>query len=499
MNNLDDKLILQELASIISRLESVLNGLRNPNVGNIIEPEDSASGLVSQWQKLFNNTKSQPPSPVMGSVELTAELEKQLLRLQNGHDKLARAEQLSNQKLHLAAAHLHESGAGPGEDDPLFTQLRSGEANQQNQLWQLFDFYQQALDTLINQDQQYEASYHHLCSRLQQLVEELHFSGPVALELTKIRRQLLQSIAREELPGICLRLINLTIEGLRHERKNANQFLTKLHGNLKDVHQHVAITVSEEQSLCDARAHNGHHIAGELRAIGEHLFGQKDAQLKAAVDVRIRNINHILLQNERLQAREQALLDRMIEMAQQISEIKQEAKQFQQQLSTQNDKLFVDSLTQIYNRAGMDQRLEVEYRQWLRDGKPLCIALLDIDFFKEVNDKYGHLAGDKALRMIARTLQSSLRESDFVARFGGEEFTVLLKNINRDSLDKPLQKLREQVKLIPFRFKEESVTITLSLGATLFKPGDSINSALERADRALYRAKHAGRDQIIID
>lgn len=499
MKNFDDKLILKELASIISRLENVLNGLKNPNIGSLEQAEDVAPGLRGQWQKLFTNSKSSSDPVGQNSIELTAELEKQLLRLQNGHDRLARIQALSSENLRLAAEQLHVSGACTVTEDERFVRLLNGEASSQNNLWQLFEFYQQALNALINQDQYHEAYYHKFCSRLQQLVEELHFSGPVAFELTKIRRQLLQPIAREDLPNICLRLIDLTIEGLRHERKSANQFLIKLHGNLEEVHQYAAITLSEEQALCDARAHNGHHIAGELRAIGEHIFNHENAQLKAAVEVRIRNINHILMQNDRLQEREQALLKRMQEMTEQISEAKKEAKEFQRQLCTQNDKLFIDSLTQIYNRAGMDQRLEVEYRQWLRHGQPLCIALLDIDFFKEVNDKFGHLAGDKALRMIARTLQKSLRESDFVARFGGEEFTVILSNINRDRLEKPLQKLREQVKKIPFRFKEEPVTITISLGATLFKPGDSINSALERADQALYRAKHAGRDQIVID
>lgn len=441
MNNLDDKLMLQELISVIARLESVLSGLSQLAVDPDEHTKAAASCLVSQW---FNGKSGTTPS-AMTSPQLATELELQLLRLQNSHDKLARLQQLGNQK------------------------------------------------------QQYEAQQHQLSSRLQQLVEELHFSGPVAIELTKIRSQLLQPIAAEELASLCLRLIDLTIEGLRFERKNTKQFLTKTHVDLDATHQYAAITLCEEQSLCDARAHHGQHIAGELRAIDEHLFSQDNEQLKADIAVRMRSINHILVQNERLHEREQILLQRMVEMEQQISDLKQEAGHFQQQLSTQNDKLFVDGLTKIYNRAGMNQRLEVEYRQWLRDDKPLCIAMLDIDYFKDINDKYGHLAGDKALRQIAKTLQKSLRESDFVARFGGEEFVVLLNNVSQDNLEKPLQKLRERVKNIPFRFKEEPVTITISLGATLFKQGDSIHSALERADQALYRAKHAGRDQIVMD
>ena len=499
MNNLDDKLTLQELAAVIARLESVVSRLKQPAAEHSATSELGTSDQVSPWQKLVNSIKPAPASAVQHTARLSDELELQLLRLQNSYQKLQRAQQLASQKLNLAAEQLQQAGINPSQSAELRLLLSKDETSLQSRLWQLLDFYQQALETFIEQQQQYEAHQHQLCSRLQQLVEELHFSGPVAIELTKIRHQLLAPLAAAALPEVCLRLIDLTLEGLRYERNSANQFLTTLHHNLVDVHQYVAISVSEEQSLCDARAHHGQHIAGELRAIGEHLFSHNDAQLKTDIELRMRSITHILGQAERLQAREQALLSRLVEMEQQISALKQESSDFQQQLSTQNDKLFVDSLTQIHNRAGMDQRLEIEYRQWLREPKPLCIALLDIDYFKEINDKYGHLAGDKALRLIARTLQKSVRETDFIARFGGEEFMVLLNNVNQDNLEAPLQKLREQVKRIPFRFKEEPVTITISLGATLFKQGDSIHSALERADQALYSAKHAGRDQIVID
>jgi diguanylate cyclase len=91
------------------------------------------------------------------------------------------------------------------------------------------------------------------------------------------------------------------------------------------------------------------------------------------------------------------------------------------------------------------------------------------------------------------------RKSDFVARLGGQKFIILLNNIDPEHLNTPLEKLRKKIKSIPFRFQEERVTITASIGATLFRQGDSITSALERADQALYRAKHEGRDQIVMD
>ena len=498
MNDFDDKQMLTELASVIERLETVLSGLQQPLA--LSTNDAAAARLANHWHNIFTSSQATAPTPDPRlQKQLAGELTQQLERLRNGHGRLHRIQKLSKQKLQSASTQLQQSGFSPPQACELLTTLGQGQISHQGQLLQLLDYYQAALADSIKHSSHQQDHQHELCSRLLQLIDELHFSGPVATELARLRHQLLQRVELTELPGICLKLIDLTIEGCRYERKHSTLFLTKLNSQLEEVHSHFAITLSEGQSIVDARSHLGQHITGELRAIGEHLFSQNNAQLKADIELRMRSVNHILIQHDRLQERDHTLLQRMSEMNQQIQTLKGEAESFKLQLNAQNDKLFVDSLTQIHNRAGMDQRLDIEYRQWLRYETPLCIAMLDIDYFKEINDKYGHLAGDKALRLIARALQQSLRESDFVARFGGEEFVVLLTNTRRENIEKPLQKLRKKIKNIPFRFKEESVTITISLGATLFKQGDSIHSALERADQALYRAKQAGRDQIVMD
>ncbi|WP_298718129.1 GGDEF domain-containing protein [uncultured Oceanisphaera sp.] len=502
MDNIDNNKMLMELASVIDRLEAILGGLQQQEQqspaslsgGTFSEP---AGRLISHWQKLFVVPSEPEASPVQS--RLLTELEQQLARLRQGHARLSGAQQLNGNKLQQVAAQLQQSPFIPAETQARLAKLKHGNEGHEKKLWRLLDCYQTALHLCTEQHSQHQEHYHELCSRLQQLIAEFNFAGEVAVELDKIQRQLSRQTETAQLPGICLRLIELTIEGCRCERKNSTLFLTKLHSNLGEMQHHFAISLSEGQALFDARTHHGQHIAGELRAIGEHLVSQDSEHLKEEIELRMRGISHILVQHERLQEREQSLLKRMNEMDQQIQSLKSETVHFKQQLRAQNEKLFIDSLTQIHNRAGMDARLEIEYRRWLRYQAPLCIALIDIDYFKEINDKYGHLAGDKALRLIARTIQQSLRESDFVARFGGEEFIVLLNNIDPAHLKVPLEKLREQIKNIPFRFKEERVTITASIGATLFRQGDSITSALERTDQALYRAKHAGRDQIVMD
>jgi diguanylate cyclase len=508
MENLDDKPMLKELASVIDRLDDLLADLQQQEAsspGRVFSSTtpEPISRLVNHWQKLFVGQSGPAPSALQpaaasGTNRWVKELEHLLNRLRHGHNRLHQVQQLTSNRLRQTTRLLQQSDFSPPEADALLSELEGLDAGHQDQLWKLIDCYQTALALCTERHTNISTNYHELRIRLQLLIDELPFSGDIASELNKIKRQLLQLVDDNLLPGLCLQLIELTIEGCRQERHNSTLFLAQLNNNLGEMHHHFAISLSEGEALFDARTHHGHHIAGELRAIGEHLVSQDNAPLKEEIELRMRSINHVLVQHERLQERERSLLNRMNAMEQQIQSLKRESHNFKQQLIAQNDKLLIDNLTQIYNRAAMEERLAVEYRRWLRYQTPLCVALLDIDYFKDINDKYGHLAGDKALRLIARTIQKSLRDSDFVARYGGEEFLILLNNVNPEHIRIPLEKLREQLNKIHFRFKNERVTITASIGATLFLQGDNTTSALERADQALYRAKHEGRDQIVI-
>ena len=123
--------------------------------------------------------------------------------------------------------------------------------------------------------------------------------------------------------------------------------------------------------------------------------------------------------------------------------------------------------------------------------------MVDLDRFKRINDEYGHLAGDKVLRLVARVLQRNLRGSDFIARYGGEEFVLIFPSTGkRDSLV-AADKLREAVKASPFNFKGEPVMVTASFGVAEVQPDDDAETLFGRADCALYRAKEGGRDRVI--
>ncbi len=194
--------------------------------------------------------------------------------------------------------------------------------------------------------------------------------------------------------------------------------------------------------------------------------------------------------------REQEVAERLQGLAERVAHMEQEAQGYREHLEEQRQKALIDPLTGLPNRAAWSERLEHEIGQWQQHGNTLLLAMLDLDHFKRINDNYGHLAGDKVLKIIATVLRKRLRGADFIARFGGEEFVLLLPDTSPAVGMSLMESLRAAIEACPFHFKGERVTITVSIGLSAFKTGERSEIVLKRADQALYRAKDAGRNRV---
>jgi diguanylate cyclase len=194
--------------------------------------------------------------------------------------------------------------------------------------------------------------------------------------------------------------------------------------------------------------------------------------------------------------REQEVAARLKGLAERVANMEQEAQGYREHLEVQRQKALVDPLTGLPNRAAWSERLDHEVNAWHQRGNSLSLAMLDLDHFKRINDGYGHLAGDKVLKIIANVLRKRLRPSDFIARFGGEEFVLLMPDSTLSDALAVGEVLRAAIAACPFHFKGEPVTITVSMGVAQLQPSERSELALKRADEALYRAKAAGRNQV---
>jgi len=155
-----------------------------------------------------------------------------------------------------------------------------------------------------------------------------------------------------------------------------------------------------------------------------------------------------------------------------------------------------DPLTGLANRRHLLALAEHEIARTRRSGEPLSLIIADIDHFKRINDQRGHETGDQVLRHVAATLTNLCRAQDVVARWGGEEFLLLLPGTNAEAATMLAERIRASVATSPLPGDDAAVTITLSLGVALLKPDEEVAGAIARADRALYRSKEGGRDRV---
>lgn len=164
---------------------------------------------------------------------------------------------------------------------------------------------------------------------------------------------------------------------------------------------------------------------------------------------------------------------------------------------------YIDTLTGVNNRRFLDQRIDEELDRCQRNADPTSCLFLDIDYFKLVNDKYGHQAGDLVLTLVANAIKTQLRSNDVLARYGGEEFVALLSNINEARVLEIAERIRKTVQSLVIEFEDLSINVTISIGSATYIPG--IGKAVERgasarliklADSALYKAKTNGRNRV---
>ncbi len=157
-----------------------------------------------------------------------------------------------------------------------------------------------------------------------------------------------------------------------------------------------------------------------------------------------------------------------------------------------------DSLTRLLNRHAMTQAIEDEVSRFRRDDKPFVLALGDIDDFKQINDRYGHHAGDVLLKEFASRMQQRLRRHDVISRWGGEEFLLLLSDVTLTEAESVLNELREYLAK-PIRIKNLDHEVTITFGAAQYSDDRGIDQTIQAADRAMYRGKTAGKNRVVLD
>ena len=274
------------------------------------------------------------------------------------------------------------------------------------------------------------------------------------------------------------------------EHSHASSYRNQLDARRRDIQE---LQAGLAQQVLDTIAQNEEFgvllevVLSELRQVGEIS--------------ELENLRWTLIREiEKLMAGHHELADKLDSTHHYLQVIESDSRQLTDELTRVRLLSLTDELTGLPNRRAFLRRLEDEVARVQRYGFPLSLALIDLDKFKEINDKYGHAGGDEVLRVYSKNILSIFRHHDLVARYGGEEFAVLLPNTESEGALRALNKVKNRCAETRWQSNGSVVSVpTFSAGLALYKPGETSTAFVERVDKALYRAKRLGRNRIEID
>jgi diguanylate cyclase len=242
----------------------------------------------------------------------------------------------------------------------------------------------------------------------------------------------------------------------------------------------------------------GKNILSSVGSIGNEINASGDlGTIKRTVMNKIESINKALEEKRQMDLSRLEETETTIEsMSTRIKEIQTEAETIRQYAQAIEHESIRDSLTGLYNRKAYDNKVNEIIADVSRYDVPASLILCDIDYFKKINDNYGHKVGDLALKKLAQLLKDRLRLSDFISRYGGEEFVIILRHTNLDNAARAGEGLRSYIDKSIFSYRGEAIPLKVSIGISGFRKEDDSNSVFERADNALYLAKNSGRNMI---
>jgi diguanylate cyclase len=315
-----------------------------------------------------------------------------------------------------------------------------------------------------------------------------------------LKQTLLAGIEVDELHATTEAVITLVVDmrnALEQEKAELEAFLKQMTERLHELDTVVEGMEGHRKASYEGGKHLDAMMKAGVNEIQEAVNEATEiSQLKISIQDSLENIKQRLSEQRHHEDQRQRELEmQLMAMAQHVSSIENESRSLHKRLEEERAQALTDMLTEIANRLAYEQRVVLEYARWQRYKHPLSLILCDVDHFKNINDTYGHKAGDRALKVLAKILKKSVRDADFLARVGGEEFAIILPETTLGDAMIVAEKLRANVQALEFAYNGIPVPITVSGGVVQFKEGDDAEKAYQRADEALYRAKKQGRNQ----
>lgn len=331
------------------------------------------------------------------------------------------------------------------------------------------------------------------------MLDWITIPGKSQAKLDTLKQQLEQRSVGADI-GKLLRRIALTISNaymeIQAELIEAEGFLKKVTQQLNEITLQVAdIETLENESFSNSVSLNT-EMEKQINLIQTGVDEADSIEnIKNTINSRIEVIQNNMDQFITVEHSRKKTSDiNHKELTDRLSNMESETEKLRKCVEEERSKAYTDALTKIPNRMAFDERITNEYRRWQRYNNKLTLCLIDIDKFKNVNDTYGHKAGDIVLQTVAGKCNSKVRGSDFFCRYGGEEFALILPETDLSAAITVAESLRESIEGCSFQYGDKTVQITISCGLAEFKGKDNLDTIFKRADKALYKAKNSGRN-----
>ena len=322
----------------------------------------------------------------------------------------------------------------------------------------------------------------------------------VAQKAVAVRQRLEKGLVLNELIPTLEDIRDLIIQAYLAADDLHKEYLIQVDTVLKQILSSFGLALGDFQEQQTAEKNFAQSVSDNMNSLSLAAQSAKDVSaLKTHVDSHLQALQSAVeTRKQHTESFETPLSEQLSQLSKQIQAIEFEANKTKTELEQQRQKALTDSLTQLPNREAYVERAHHEFTRWQRYKHPLTLAVTDIDLFKRVNDNYGHQAGDKVLQVLGKAIAKRLRDIDLIARYGGEEFVILLPETDEQGAFDVLDKIRKAVAEISFKFKNDPLTITLSIGLSQFRENDTVESVFARADKQLYVAKEKGRNLCLI-
>lgn len=339
-----------------------------------------------------------------------------------------------------------------------------------------------------------------VCDVLADLLQQIEPPPTASENYQHARDQISKGLNWYELVSTLEEVSLVVLAALDRDQGDFQSFLLTLNHRLEQAHEALQSSLVQQSARASDDAVLNDTVRNEVAQIQVQVAEATQLEvLKTEVKQRLSTIIGAMDQHKSSEQLRQVELEQQLVVATaRLKEVESHAVEVERRLAEQQRLALLDMLTQLPNRLAYEARLEQEFERWQRYRHPLVLAVLDVDHFKSINDNYGHLAGDKVLRILAKTLRTRLRKTDFIGRFGGEEFVVLMPETPLDAALQTLETMCRAVAECPFHFRAQPVSITLSGGVAEFVEGVAAETIFERADAALYRAKAEGRNRCVV-